>query len=1091
MSSGNAVFTEVLQVSVDSSAFAAQMAEVEQIYNASLAKMQASAQEFDGFSQVGQQVQGATGYIEQFGAAFEKALVRVPARLAVMTLIAAAIGAVVEPIRLLNEGMDNLENHSDAFHTLSEEIKDFATHIESVAAVPLFDGLLSGMEEFKSFIAGNKATIDGLATAFGQFLSVAIKPFFSIFTENKELVTGFFQALGLGLTSVVTIADLLLIAFKTVFGLIGSVFTALGKIDVIDGPMKFFASLKAAGADFWDSYVKKAETSVDQTYQLLDKSGQLMANILGIEQTKAPNVPIPDHRTLADMKAEFAEKLAELKANEDKKKEVIQQAVADRVLSHQAAAPKIVSILNEEQKHVNALVAEYKNLATNAKDANGAHSDAVVKTQDSFQKTGTTTDDSIGKAKLAAERAASAERIADAKIASAAMLKIDDDNAKAEIALIKKAVSEGRMTREAGVDADIANEQRRHTAAMSEIAGRDGAPGTEAAAQRSAALAEELNRSTNAQNALTEAHAEAVRQDADALEKFNVAQLNAMIAAKEGNAAEAETIGNRRQHAALLKQIIQLKQAEVELELKAAQDKRSSDAAGSPEDMRDAALISQLQVKIAQLQKQLSHTNYSDDAVGRRQYASDNGGVPSAADNMGKALGLNFDDLSKDMTNADTVLQQFVIGITAGVTALASMTQAAGQFYETMKKSGLGSAIGGAMGNSHVDDALASGAQSLGDSLGGSAGSALSAISNEMPMIGPAISSVMSVVTNLFSTSIQNMVNDINQQVSAINEQAQTKQIGIQQQIAELQAEEQSAISQLGGKKKAQSQLNSILQSLNTQIENLKFQAAQTVQQFNDMATAGGLGNMTGVMASWAATWQQINQQVEQYIQAGGSMSTAAEYMNQQLQQQRQTLQDQVNQGDATAINDAIQLNNLLTQRVQMMKQEAATEFGLENGDSLERNTASAVQIGTQLTQQRQQYALQLQQTNSQIALDTGRVAAESKIFSIATNLAALQAQSNALNLYSLNEQLQKMQDMQTLLNSTNGLTFTPGSINPGNGLNGTQAPIPGEPSVAGPINFAAGAIVINGDVTEANATTLASQIASNLRSGRTALNTN
>ena len=563
--SGSAVFTEVLQVSVDSSAFAAQMAQVEQIYNASLAKMQSSAQEFDGFSQVGQQVQGATGYIEQFGAAFEKALVRVPARLAVMTLIAAAIGAVVEPIRLLNEGMENLENHSDVFHGLAEDIKDFATHVESVAAVPLFDGLLSGMEEFKSFITENKATIDGLATSFGQFLAAVIRPFFSLFSENKELVTGFFQALGLGLTGVVTTADLLLISFKTLFGLIGSVFTALGKIDVIDGPMAFIKSLGTAGKEFWDSFVKKAETSVDQVQQLLDKSGQLSANILGIEQTKAPDVPVPDHRTLADMKAEFAEKLAALKKSEDDKKEVIQQAVADRALSHQAAAPKIISILNDEQKHVNALVAEYKNLATNAKDANGAHSDAVLKTQDRFQKTGTTTDDSIGKAKLAAERAASAERIADAKIASAAMLKIEDEDAKAEIALIKKAVSEGRMTREAGVDADIANEQRRHTAAMSEIAGREGAPGTEAAAQRNAALAEEMSRNLRTQTALTEAHAEAIRQDADALEKFNVSQLNAMIAAKEGNAAEAETIGNRRQHAALLKQIIQLKRPKLSL----------------------------------------------------------------------------------------------------------------------------------------------------------------------------------------------------------------------------------------------------------------------------------------------------------------------------------------------------------------------------------------------------------------------------------------------------------------------------------------------------------------------------------------------
>jgi hypothetical protein len=66
---------------------------------------------------------------------------------------------------------------------------------------------------------------------------------------------------------------------------------------------------------------------------------------------------------------------------------------------------------------------------------------------------------------------------------------------------------------------------------------------------------------------------------------------------------------------------------------------------------------------------------------------------------------------------------------------------------------------------------------------------------------------------------------------------------------------------------------------------------------------------------------------------------------------------------------------------------------------------------------------------------------------------------------------------------------FTQGGINPGNGLNGTQAPIPGEPSVAGPINFAAGAIVVNGDVTADNAVSLGTAIATNIRSGRTTLN--
>jgi hypothetical protein len=1082
MSAGSPVFTEVLQVSVDSSAFAAQMAQVEKIYEASLQKMQSSAQQFDGFEQVGRQVQGATSYIEQFGAAFEKALVRVPARLAVMALFAAAVAAVVEPIRLLNEGMDNLENHSDAFHGLTQEFSDFATRLETVAAVPLFDGLLSGMGSIKTFITENKAQIEGLAASFGTFLAAVIRPFFALFTENKALVTGLFQILGLSLNGILTTASLLLVSFKTLFGLIGSVFTALGKIDVIDGPMAFIKSLKDAGTDFWDSFVKKAESSVDEVQQLLLASGHLSLNILGLEQTKAPDTPLVGP-PLAEQKAAFEKEVADVKKSADDAKEKIQLAVAERTLSHQAASPQIIAILDTEEKKVNALVLKYQELAKTAKDwtpVKGAEAELHL------GKTGTATDDSLEKAKTAAAKAADNEREADRKIASAAMLKIEDEDAKAEIALIKKAVSEGRMTREAGVDADIASEQRRHSAAMSEIAGRDGAEGTEEAARRSAALAEEMSRNLRTQTALIEAHAEAVRQDADALEKFNVSQLNTMIAAKEANATEAETLGNRREHIALTKEIIQLKQAEASLELQAAKDRRSSDIAGSPEDAKDAVLIAQLQAKIAQLQTQANNAKYGSTSLGKFIENEDLGKDNTSASDQFKSS-LHLDTAAKDYDNANTGLEKFAAGLEGATSVMTALSTAVADAVAAYKKNGALGAAASLLNNKSIT----SGIGSLADSMSQNVGDVADKVGSMAPIIGPMIGQMFSAITTLFSQGIQTMVNNINQQIAAINQQAQLKQIGIQQQIKELQQEEQTAISSLGGKKKAQSQLQSILTSLNSQIAQLQFQAAQTVQQFNDMATAGGLGNMTGVMAAWASTWQQINQQVEQYIQAGGSMATAAEYMNQQLQQQRQTLQDQVNQGDATAINDAIQLNQLLTQRVQMMKQEAATEFGLLNSDSLERRTSSAVQLGTQLTQQRQAFALQLQNTNSQIALDEGRVAAEGKIFSIATSLAALQAQSNALNLAALNEQLLKFQDMQTILKATNGLSFTPGSINPNWGLNGNQAPIPGEPTVSGPITFGPGSIVVQGSVNDKNALTLANAIAQNIRSGRTGLNTN
>jgi hypothetical protein len=144
------------------------------------------------------------------------------------------------------------------------------------------------------------------------------------------------------------------------------------------------------------------------------------------------------------------------------------------------------------------------------------------------------------------------------------------------------------------------------------------------------------------------------------------------------------------------------------------------------------------------------------------------------------------------------------------------------------------------------------------------------------------------------------------------------------------------------------------------------------------------------------------------------------------------------------------------------------------------------VKLGTELTKQRSQFAQQILDMNNQIALGQEKIAVESKIFDINKSVADLQKESNALTITSLNEQLAKYADMQTLIKATNGLVFTPQSINPNAGLNGgPQSPIPGEPTVAGPVVGTVN-VYASGSVTEAGAASLGAEIARNIRSGQT-----
>lgn len=743
-----------------------------------------------------------------------------------------------------------------------------------------------------------------------------------------------------------------------------------------------------------------------------------------------------------------------------------------RAINQRTASNNAIKALDEEDKEYKLLADRRRAQIAGDANATPVQKDAANEVINRAERDHENKNAALKKAQR--EAAAKAEIEAKVELTNA-LLKIEEDDAKAEVALIKKRVAEGLETRRQGNTAEIAAERVRHLAANDTIAQLPNVGEHDQAERQSKQLAEDALNQRNL-NALRAQGTEAIKADSAALDANNAAQMKIRESTLEANLEAAKSIGNKRGEIAATRELIALKLQQADLELVLARAKKGDDSHDATTDSKtlqdDQTTIDRLQAQVTQLEKQQGRAGYSNDAVGQAEYRSDNGGGGGDI----KGFGVDLDNLKQNLDLANGPMEKFAIGVGAAATLLTNLGDAVTSFLGQLHKGNALGAVGGALSNGGVEDALGSAIGKVSESMG-----------DLVPVIGPMIGGMFTAISGLFQTSIQNMVNDINQQIQNINQQAQLKQIGIAQQIQELKEEEQAAISSLGGKKKASSQLKGILQQLNDEIAQLQVQAAQTIQTFNDMVAAASISNTAGSMVAseWLNTWTQINQQVEAYVQAGGSLATAATYLNQQLQQQQMQLTDQLNQGNQQAIQDALQLNQLQQQKVQLMQKEAQTEFGLLNADSLERNTASAVATGQALTQQREQYAQQLLDLNNQITLEQQKVTAESTIFNLAQSTAALQAQSNALTLASLEEQLSKFQEMQAILAATNGLTFTPGSINPGAGLNGTQAPIPGLPTVAGPtigtIN-----VTINGDATTTNVESLGAAIATNIRSGRT-----
>jgi hypothetical protein len=1127
MAAGNAIFTEVLQIGIDTSQFAAQMKQVEEIYANSIRNMPdlaavgttsmtsgmlKMAEVFTlAAEQIGKSASSITedvaimvqqsnanmeamaaktkaaasstassmsegmGTFERFGTAIERAAFRVPAMLLVGTAMVAMLAAFKAPIDAVVAGFENIGNQTPAFKQVKTELADTFSVMESIAAKPIFDSILQAMQQLNDWLTRNKPLIDQIVLAFGNLLNAALRPLLTLLEQKPtgllSTINTLVTAFGIGVSSVKLLINEITDLLKVYFLLDPSALAT-------EGWKKWSTDVKAAlkdvGKDF-DTFGKEqldiAAASMHATDAANGKTNDAIPDIKPASQLK----------TSSEIMADYRVELAGIKEDAKKATDDIADQVSKTQLSHQAALPKILAVNDAEKKSVDSLIAAYREKLKAATDLPQLDASKMRQLDDRLllggRGSGTSSPySSIEASGKTARNAAAKEEAADEKLEDDAKLKVEDTYFAAKLALLKKSVAEGHETRAVAAQAEIEEEKRHHEAILSGLNTQYADPKSKEAVEQQAKILEENARNATAMAKAVTNLTDAQAQDAAITLKHVESMDKLRLSTLATDEALAKSLGNKREELALSKELIQLKIRldQQNLATLGSQYTKEVSAHGqSPEAEKLRLQMAQLQAQLVNLGNELGAKQYSGSNLGKFERAEDTGHDESVGDKLKQDL--HLDDAARDFQNANNSVEKFAAGLEGVAGIIDGLGKAVSGAVSAYQKGGALGAAGSLLQNKSVTDGIGSVVGKFSESMG-----------KMIPMIGPLIGGMFSAISGMFSAGIQTMVNNINEQIKDINQQAQLKQIGIQQQIKELQAEEQSAISALGGKKKASAQLKSILDSLSAQIAQLQFQAAQTVQQFNDMATAGGLGNMTGIMASWASTWQQINQQVEQYIQAGGSVATAAEYLNQQLKQQRLALQDQLNSGNQTAIGDAIQLLDLETQKVNMMKQEAATEFGMLNADSMERRTSNAVKLGTELTKQRAQYALQLADTNNQISLDQQKVAAESKVFTIAQSLAALRLQSNALTITALNEQLAKYQDMATLIRATNGMNFTPGSINPGAGLNGTQAPIPGEPSIAGPVTVGTVTVNVGGSLDPTKAGEIGAAIGRGIRSGQT-----
>lgn len=381
-----------------------------------------------------------------------------------------------------------------------------------------------------------------------------------------------------------------------------------------------------------------------------------------------------------------------------------------------------------------------------------------------------------------------------------------------------------------------------------------------------------------------------------------------------------------------------------------------------------------------------------------------------AAQESNEEAGVDADTDAGDNTKqvstqsaAVTATKEFTVGITAAA-------QATKDFSTILSAIKQGEAQGGTLGG------IGAGLSSAGGMVG-SLASVFGKVAGQAGAIGAAIGGIVSFVGALFQQHAQEIAQNVQNSVQTIMTNYQNQSVNLVTTIGDLQAQQQEAIANLSGVKGGQSQLDKILPQLQQQIQQLQQQAEQLMTTFD--AAVGGLvlgQTLGGIQQQWVA----INKQVTDYVNAGGSAANATYFLSASLQQMQETAQTQLDQANSQALQDAITLNGLLQQKVDLQTNYNAQVFSLKNADSLERMQAGVVTRGQQIAQATTDYNTQLDNLNSQIDLETQRVTLEGQVFDISTDLATNQQAQNQLNIDALTTQIGQWNDLKTIINSIN-----------------------------------------------------------------------
>lgn len=254
--------------------------------------------------------------------------------------------------------------------------------------------------------------------------------------------------------------------------------------------------------------------------------------------------------------------------------------------------------------------------------------------------------------------------------------------------------------------------------------------------------------------------------------------------------------------------------------------------------------------------------------------------------------------------------------------------------------------------------------------------------------VGSVFSALGRFFSGLFKGAARKAAREIRQSFQEIITAFQEGSATLGATIQQLERERERAIRRLSGKKGGREELNKLLPEFDRALAELRARQQAIFEQFEASLQLLRVGR---AFRDVAADVQELIRQFRTYMDAGGDLAKANEFLSRSLEELRADASAELAEGEQQAIENVLRLNQLLLEREQILAEAAEEERRILTRGVLERQRTVAQEKAIELEAVRRRRDERLAQLDQDIQLLQLKVDTESKVFDLTRDRVALE----------------------------------------------------------------------------------------------------